>query len=112
MAKKKQETFEVVEGEVRMLSDVSMAPASTLEARENQLINLAVNLAEKQLMDGTASSAVICHYLKLATKTERIRAKLMEEQTALFTAKVESLETAKNTETMYKEAIAAMKAYG
>ena len=109
---KKRETFEVVDGKVEVLSDDAVAPASTLEARENQLINLAVNLAEKQLSDGTASSAGICHYLKLATKTERIKAKLMEEQTALFTAKVESLETAKNTELMYKDAIAAMKAYG
>lgn len=112
MVKKKDETFEVIEGEVRMLSDSSSTPMSSLEARENQLINLAVNLAERQLTDGTASSAVIVHYLKLATKTEKIKAKLMEEQAALASAKVESLETAKSTEAMYKDAIAAMRSYG
>lgn len=112
MGKKKLDTFEVVEGKVKVLSDTSNMPLSTLEARENQLINLAVNLAEKQLTEGTASSAVIVHYLKLATKTEKIKAKLMEEQAALASAKVESLETAKATEAMYKDAIAAMKSYG
>lgn len=112
MGKRKNETFEVVDGKVEMLSDIPYSPASSLEARENQLINLAVNLAEKQLIDGTASSAVICHYLKLATKTEKIKAKLMEEQASLFRAKVEGIESSKSAEAMYKEAIEAMKSYG
>lgn len=86
--------------------------ASTPVDRENQMINLAVNLAAKQLEEGTASSAVICHYLKLATKTERIRAQMMEEQAKLFNAKVDTIETAKSTEVMYEEAIEAMKSYG
>ena len=42
-------------------------PALTPEARENQMISLAVDLAEKQLMEGTASSQVITHYLKLGS---------------------------------------------
>lgn len=109
---KKNDIFEVNDGEVHMLSEGWLPPASTIEARENQMINLAVNLAEKQLRDGTASPSVITHYLKLATKTEKIRAKLMEEQATLFAAKVESLETAKNTEEMYRNAIEAMKSYG
>ena len=45
----------------------SIRPALTPEARENQLIALAVNLAEKQLREGTASSQVITHYLKKST---------------------------------------------
>lgn len=38
-----------------------MRPALTPEARENQLISLASDLAEKQLREGTASSQVITH---------------------------------------------------
>ena len=48
-----------------------MRPALTPEARENQMISLAVDLAEKQLMEGTASSQVITHYLKLGSTKER-----------------------------------------
>ena len=44
-----------------------MRPALTPEARENQMIALAVDLAEQQLRDGTASSQVITHYLKLGS---------------------------------------------
>ena len=47
-------------------------PALTPEARENQLIYLATNLAEQQLRDGTASSQVITHYLKLGSTKEKI----------------------------------------
>lgn len=47
-------------------------PATTPEARENQLIARAVDLAEKQLMEGTASTQVIVHYLRLGSTKERI----------------------------------------
>ena len=41
---------------------VARRPAITPEARENQMIALAVDLAERQLLEGTASSQVITHY--------------------------------------------------
>ena len=53
-----------------------MRPALTPEARENQLVSLAVDLAEKQLREGTASSQVITHYLKLGSTKERIEKRL------------------------------------
>ena len=40
-------------------------PALTPEARENQLIALAVDLVEKRLIEGTASSKETTHLLKL-----------------------------------------------
>ena len=56
------------------------SPAMTPEARENQMIALAVDLAEKQLREGTASSQVITHFLKLASSTERLEKKNKEEE--------------------------------
>ena len=55
-------------------------PALTPEARENQLISLAVDLAEKQLQEGTASSQVITHYLKLGSTKEKIEKEILEKQ--------------------------------
>ena len=56
-------------------------PAISPEARENQLISLAVDLAERQLMDGSASSQVITHFLKLGTtRAELEKEKLMENK--------------------------------
>ena len=86
-------------------------PAMTLEARENQLISLAVDLAEKQLLEGTASSQVITHYLKLGTTRERIEKEILQEQKKLVSAKTEELKTSKRIETIYEEALKAMKSY-
>lgn len=86
-------------------------PALTPEARENQMIALAVDLAEKQLIEGTASSQVITHYLKLATQKEKLENEIREQQKELIAAKTESIQSAKRIEELYGEAIKAMKRY-
>ena len=87
-------------------------PALTPEARENQLISLAVDLAEQQLRDGTASSQVITHYLKLGTTRERLEKELLEREVELKKAKTESIQSAERIEKLYSEAITAMRIYG
>lgn len=89
-----------------------MRPALTPEARENQMIALAVDLAEQQLRDGTASSQVITHFLKLATKKEQIEREILERQKDLITAKTEALQSSKKIEELYANAITAMRNYG
>lgn len=86
-------------------------PALNPEARENQLIYLATELAEQQLRDGTASSQVITHYLKLGSSKEKIEKEILEKQKQLITAKTEMLKSAKNMEELYTNAINAMKSY-
>ena len=86
-------------------------PALTPEARENQLIYLATNLAEQQLKDGTASSQVITHYLKLGSTKEKIEKEILQKQKELITAKTESLQSAKRIEELYANAITAMRKY-
>lgn len=86
-------------------------PALTPEARENQLISLAVDLAEKQLQDGTASSQVITHYLKLGSTKERIEKEILEKQKELITAKTEQIQASKKNEELYANAIKAMQSY-
>lgn len=89
-----------------------MKPAMTPEARENQLISLATDLAEKQLREGTASSQVIVHYLKLATKKEQLEQEMLARKTEHLTAQTESLQAAKRIEDLYENALKAMKEYG
>ena len=86
-------------------------PATTPEARENQLISLAVDLAEQQLSEGTASSQVISHYLKLASSKERLEKERLTHEVELLKAKTEAIQSAKRVEELYKEALNAMKAY-
>lgn len=87
-------------------------PATTPEGRESQLISAAIDLAEQQLLDGTASAQVIVHYLKLATEKERKERELLAAQVRLAEAKVDNLKSAKRVEELYEEAIKAMKRYG
>lgn len=89
-----------------------LKPALTPEARENQLIYLATDLAEQQLRDGTASSQVITHYLKLGSTKERLEQEILKENKKLLTAKTEMLQSTKKIEELYKEAISAMRRYG
>lgn len=86
-------------------------PATTPEARENQLISLAVDLAEKQLLEGTASSQVITHYLKLGTAKEKIERDILEKKKELIEAQTENLQAAKRIEELYTNALNAMRHY-
>lgn len=88
---------------------------TTPEARENQLIDLAIDLAEKQLRNGTASSQVITHYLKLGSTKERLEKELMETQKNFVNAKTESLLTTRHDterlEELFQQAINAQREY-
>lgn len=86
-------------------------PATTPEARENQMIALAVDLAEKQLLEGKASSQVITHFLKLATAEKKIEREILVEQKKLIIAKTAAMESSKRIEELYMKALGAMKSY-
>ena len=86
--------------------------ALTPEARENQLISLAMDLAEQQLRDGTASSQVITEFLKRGSTKAQIEKELLEKQTELAAAKAEALKSAARMEELYEKAMKAMKRYG
>ena len=85
--------------------------AMTPESRESQLISMAVDLAEKQLADGTASSQVITHYLKLGTTRETLEKEKLVTENELLKARTESLKSAKNVEELYTVALNAMRTY-
>lgn len=86
-------------------------PALSPEAREKQLVALAMDRAEEQLRNGTASSQVIAHFLKIgSTKYELENARLVEEN-KMLRAKTEALESQKELKVVYEEALRAMRNY-
>lgn len=86
-------------------------PAQTPEGRENQLISLATKLAEQQLIDGTASAAVITHYLKLGSTREKLEQENIAKKNSLLSSQKDALESAKKTEELYRNALNAMRSY-
>lgn len=86
-------------------------PALTPEAREKQMVAYAVDLAEKQLLEGTASSQVITHYLKIGSMREKLERERLEEENKLLRAKTEALQSQKRVEELYVNALNAMRLY-
>lgn len=89
----------------------SSAPSIDPEYRENQLIQLAIALAEKQLMEGTASSQVITHYLKLGSMKDQLEREKLKKENELLSAKTEAIKSAQRVEELYKNALDAMRLY-
>lgn len=88
-----------------------MRPALTPEARENQMVSLAVDLAEQQLRDGTASAQVITHYLKLGSSREKLEKEKIALENELVKAKTEAVASAKDVKEMYDQAMASFRRY-
>lgn len=92
-------------------SKVSHRPALTPDGRENQLIYLSMDLAERQLRDGSASSQVITHFLKLGSSKERLEQEVLQYQKELIKAKAENIQSSIRSEELYKKAMSAMRLY-
>lgn len=92
-------------------SRTAARPASDPEKREQQLVSLAVALAEKQLREGTAAPSIINHYLKIASNRETLEREILAKQSKLIDAKASSITEGKENEKMAKAAIEAMKNY-
>lgn len=88
-----------------------LKPALTPKARELQLVDLALDLAEEQLLAGTASSQVQTHFLKLGTERARLERVKLEREVELLKAKTESIESSVRVEELYSEALKAFKRY-
>jgi len=91
--------------------DSPRRPATTPEARENQLVSAAIDLAEKQIREGTASSQVITHFLKLGSTRETLEQERLAHENELTRVKIEAMESQKRVEELYMEALNAMRSY-
>lgn len=92
-------------------SSRKMRPALTPEARENQLISLAMDCAEEQLVNRTASSQVIAHFLKLGTAKTQLELEKLRQENELTKAKTKALADSEEMKEMYEKALTAMRNY-
>lgn len=86
-------------------------PASTPEEREQQIISLAYDLAERQIREGTASSQVLTHFLKRGSIEAELELEKLKKENALLEAKKGAIESSQRIEALYADAITAMKKY-
>lgn len=86
-------------------------PSRTLEGREKEVVSLAVDLAEQQLRDGTASPSVITHYLKLGTISYQLELEKLKHENELLQAKTDNIRSLGRMEELYQEAIDSLRKY-
>lgn len=89
----------------------ALSPALSIENREQQIGNAAMNLAEKQILEGTASSQVITYFLKTVSSKEKLEVERLREENKKLRAQTEALQSAKRMEEMYSEAMQAFRGY-
>ena len=87
------------------------APAVDPEARENQLMSLAVDQAEEMLLEHRAPTQIVVHYLKLATTKNQLEKEKLRKENILLEAKANAIESAARSEELCSRAIEAMREY-
>jgi hypothetical protein len=93
-------------------SKARRTPALSPEAQENQMIALAMDCAEDQMRSGTASSAVIVHFLKLGTEKSKLEREKLAHETELLRAKTNAIESAQHSDELISQVLVALKRYG
>lgn len=92
--------------------DMESRPSLSPDARESQMIYLAMDLAEQRLRNGTASSQEVVHFLKLGSARERSEREKLENEITLLKAKTDALKSVKRSEELFEQAVDAMRLYG
>lgn len=87
------------------------APAKTLEGREDQLASLAMDLVEKRLRNGTATSQEVTALLKSGSTNARLERDILRLNKELISAKTEAMKSQQRVEELYINALSAMKSY-
>ena len=88
-----------------------LVPATTPEGREQQLIGLAMDLVEKRLREGTASSAETVHFLKMGSSRNKLETAKLQHEDKLIEAKTKAVANMEDTRKLMNESLEAMKSY-
>lgn len=86
-------------------------PAESIEERENQLINLAMDVAEEQMRSGEASAMVITQFLKLGSTRAQLEAKKLQADLTLSATKADVLAAEQRQEQLFSRALDAFREY-
>lgn len=89
----------------------SLPPVLTVEGRENQLIAAAYDLAEKRILEGTASSQELTYFLKMGSSKTRLENDKLREEVTHLRAKTEALQAQVNNEALLDKALKAFRSY-
>ena len=84
---------------------------SSKKLMEEELQALAMDLARKQLKEGTAPASTVNFYLKMASSREETERQLINKQVELLEAKANNIKRSEDEAKAYRDAIDAIKSY-
>lgn len=87
------------------------SPAKTPEERESLLISKSLNLIERQIEEGTVSSAVLSIYARAGTERDRLEKERLRNENDVLRKKVETMEAAVDLKNLMEDALSAFKGY-
>lgn len=86
-------------------------PAKTLEGRTNQLITAAYDLAERRILEGTASAQEVVHFLKQGSPREQLEMSKLRSENEVLKTRVKEMESRKSGEELLERALSAFRGY-
>lgn len=89
----------------------SLPPAMTVEGRMSQLVNAAFDLAERRILEGTASSQELTYFLKAGSPQTQLELEKLREENKLLRAKTEALQAQVSNEALLDKALKAFRSY-
>lgn len=86
-------------------------PEKTPEGREQQLEALAMDLVERRLREGTASSAETVHFLKQASSRNKLEMEKMRYENRKIEAQTHAINNLEDQTKLFQDAVKAMRGY-
>ena len=88
-----------------------MKSPESVEENETQMIALAMDRVRQRIIDGTASSQELVHFLRLGSSRERLEREILEKQKEKLEAQTDNFRSSAHSEELYANAIKAMSRY-
>ena len=86
-------------------------PSLTVEGRFDQLVNLAVDLAEERLRDKSASNQLISEIIRYGSQKEKLTREKIQMETQMLAAKADALRAQETSAQLLQDAMRAMTEY-
>lgn len=86
-------------------------PATTIEGRNNQLVAYAFDLAERRLLEGTASAQEVVHFLRLGAAEQRLKEEKLRNENLVLEARTEEMKQRTSGEELMSKALLAFRGY-
>lgn len=93
------------------MAKTPMTPPIDDQAMESKMISLALKQAQKQLEQGTASSQIVTHFLRLGSTRAQIELEELQLKNRLLEEKIVAEQSGQRLNEMFQEVLEALRSY-